>query len=130
MFKRVGIESPTLKRFLELSFFKWLLRTDIPSILKFTEHPLSVNPALFGNPGMTSTLQREAMFPPDHLCHTTASRAVIKVRCKHLMHRKNGNVLVICIGRKCGDEWAWTLKALNQGGRNAILNHLSDLTVD
>lgn len=131
--KEWGLRFPTLIRVLELScffLFKWLLRTDVSSTLKFPEHTLSVNPALFVNCERTSTLQREAMFPPDCLHHTAASRAVIKVRPKHLLHLKNGNVLAIHNSRKCGDERAWTLKALNQGGRNVTLNHISDLIVD
>ena len=41
--------------------------TEEPSILKFAEHPLSVNPASFGDPVMTSTLPGEARLLPDHL---------------------------------------------------------------
>lgn len=74
--------------------------TEEPSNLKFTEHPLSVNPASFGNPVMTSTLQREVTFLPDHLHRTAASGAVTKVKSKHLMHLKNGKFWLIHIIRK------------------------------
>ena len=74
--------------------------TKIPPILKFAEHPLSANPALFGNPVVTFTLQQEAMLPPDHFYYTAASRVVTKVRFKHPMHLKNGNFLLSHISSK------------------------------
>lgn len=99
-------------------------KKNVASILKFTGHPLSLNPALFGNHGIT--LQGDVMFPPDHLCHT--SRAVIKVRSKHLMHIKNGNFFVNSHWQKMGGWVDVDSEGVKPGRENVILNHISHLS--